>query len=328
MGCPEFPDSSPKEALMKKKIFFMTVMVFSLFITIFSQATSGRGKMSGIVTDAETGKPIEGVVVKLYCVRARSFHTSTPKTDDKGYWKAMYLRGGMWNIDFEKAGYETKKITFNVETTPSARKPSIDIQMRKIEGPALADTVLMEIDTANRLLNERKFDEALKSYLDIMAKNRELSGIEIVNLYIGNCYAMQEKYAQAVEYYQKAIEKYPKNKELIISIGNAYNNMHDFDNAMKWFQKISFEEIDNVDTLYNIGVIYYNKAKYEEAIKYFKKATEVFNEFAEGFYQLGMTYTALNKIPEALESLKRFMELDPESPNYETAKAIVDAFSK
>lgn len=303
-------------------------MVFVLVLSIFSQATSGNGKMSGIVTDAETGKPIEGVAVKLYCVRAKAFHSQPAKTNKEGEWKALYLRGGLWYLDFEKVGYETKKITFTLETTPGSKKPSIDIQMRKIEGPALEDMVLKEIDAANRLLIERKFDEALKSFKNIQEKNKEVSGIEIVNLYIGNCYAMMEEYSKSVEFYKKAVEKYPKNKELIISIGNAYNNIQDFDSAMEWFQKISFEEIDNVDTLYNIGIIYYNKARYEEAIKYFKKTTEIFNEFADGFYQLGMTYTALNKIPEALTALKRFMELDPDSPNYETAKAIVDAFSQ
>ena len=97
---------------------------------------------------------------------------------------------------------------------------------------------------------------------------------------------------------------------------------------MLWFNKVPFDELDNINTLYNIGVIFYNKAKYDEAVKYFKKSTEINNEFADGFYQLGMTYTAQNKIPEALAALKRFMELDPESPNYQTAKAIVEAFSK
>jgi hypothetical protein len=41
-----------------------------------------------------------------------------------------------------------------------------------------------------------------------------------------------------------------------------------------------------------------------------------------------MTHTALNQIPESLDALKKFMELAPDSPNFGTAKAIVDAFSK
>ena len=298
-----------------------------LLAPLFSQATSGRGKMSGVITDAETGKPVEGVTVKLYCLKARAYHRITPKTDKDGYWNALYLRGGLWHVDFEKAGYETKKISFDVETIPGAKKPSIDIQMRKIEGPALEETVLKELDAANNLVGEQKYDEALEKFNKILDANKELEGIAIVNLYIGNVYAVQEKFQKAIEYYEKAVEKYPKNMELLISIGNAYNNFNQYDKAMEWFQKVDLEDIHNVDTLYNIGVIYYNKANYDEAIKYFKKSTDVYSEFAQGYYQLGMTYTALNKIPEALAALKKFMELDPESPNFQTAKAIVDAFS-
>jgi tetratricopeptide (TPR) repeat protein len=63
-------------------------------------------------------------------------------------------------------------------------------------------------------------------------------------------------------------------------------------------------------------------------LKYFNKAIEINPEFAPAYYQLGMTYTALSKTTEAVEALKKFMELDPESPDFQTAKAIVDAFSK
>jgi tetratricopeptide (TPR) repeat protein len=311
-----------------KKLIIMGLLVFGLVFSIYSQATTGRGKMTGSVMDAETGEPVEGVTIKLYCVRAKAFHRVSPKTNKEGHWKAMYLRGGLWNVDFQKGGYETKKISFRVETTPGAKKPSIDITLRKIEGPALEDVILKEIDVANKLLSERKLSEAREKFEAILANNKDREGIAIVNLYLGNTYAMEENFPKAIEYYTKAIEKYPKNKELLISIGNAYNNMNRYEDAMIWFKKVSFEEIGNIDTLYNIGVILYNKAQYNDAIKYFEKSTQVDVEFSEGYYQLGMTYTALNKIPEALAALKKFMELDPESPNFQTAKAIVDAFSQ
>ena len=304
------------------------MLAFGLVFPLFSQATSGKGKMSGTVVDADSGQPIKGVAIKLYCIRARAFHRISPKTDKEGYWKAMYLRGGLWNIDFEKAGYETKKISFRVETTPGAKKPSIDVKLKKVEGPALEEIILKEIDVANKLVAEKKFSKAREKFFTLLEKNKDREGIAIVNLYIGNSFAMEENYPKAIEFYTKAVEKYPKNKELLISIGNAYNNMNRFDDAMIWFKKVSFEDIDNIDTLYNIGVILYNKAQYDDAIKYFQKSTQVFDEFGDGFYQLGMTYTALNRIPEALAALKKFMELDPDSPNFETAKAIVEAFTQ
>lgn len=311
-----------------KKIIILVLLSTVMMFPLFSQAVSGRGKMSGYVFDEETGKPLSEVTVKLYCLRAKAYYTPSPKTDSEGYWKALYLRGGMWNVDFEKVGYIPKKISFNVDTTPGTKKPQIEIKMKKMEGPSLEDKVINEIEKAKVLITENRIDAALENFNKIIEKYKDSAGIAIVNLYVGNCYALKDDYEKAIDFYKLAVKEYPKNKELIISIGNAYNNLNQYDNAMEWFKKLPFEEIDNINTLYNIGVIYYNKANYDEAVKYFKRATEINVEFADAFYQLGMTYTAQNKIPEALVALKKFMELDPESPNYETAKAIVEAFSK
>lgn len=311
-----------------KKIVLIITLIIGLSLALSSQATAGRGKMRGVVTDAQTGAPIEGVTVKLYCVKGAAYFKPSPKTDKEGKWKAFHIRGGMWNIDFEKVGYEPKKLSFNVDTRPGLRRDEIVIKMKKLEGPALDAGIVDEINKARDLLNDNKVQESIKEFETIKEKYKESSGIAIVNLYIGNAYSQLEEYAKAIESYKEALDKYPKHSGLILSIGNSYSNIDQPEKAMEWFRKIPFEEIDNTDTLYNIGVGFYNSFKYDEALKYFKKAIEINNEFAPAYYQLGMTYTAMSKTAEAVEALKKFMELDPESPDYQTAKAIVDAFSK
>ncbi len=312
---------------MKKLLIFVGIVVLS--VSLFSQAgTAGRGKLRGIVLDAQTGQPIEGVTVKLYSLKARAYLRPFPKTNKEGKWKALYIRGGMWNIDFEKVGYETVKTSVKVDTAPGRKRPIIKIAMKKIEGPVLEQSIVKEIEKGQNLLSQNKTDEALKLFLDIASKNQDKPGIAIVNLYIGNCYSKKEDYEKAIEYYKKALKKYPKNKNLILSIGNAYTNMKNEKAAMEWFNKLSFEDINNPDTLYNIGVSFYNAYKYDKAVKYFEKATKVNPDFADAYYLLGMTYTGMNKIPEAIKALERFMELAPDSPNYNTAKAVVDAFKK
>ena len=311
-----------------KKLFLITLIIVSLTLSLSSQATQGKGKMSGIVTDADTGEPIEGVTVKLFCVKANSYHAQTPVTNSKGEWRAMFLRGGPWHLDFIKVGYETKKISFNVETAPGRRKPSIDLTIKKIEGPGLEAEVVKEIEEATNLMGQHKLDEALAKYDMILEKYKETQGIAIVKLYVGNIHAMKEDYNKAIEFYKQAVEEFPKNKDLIISIGNAYNNLGDHTKAMEWFTKIPYAEISNMDTLLNIGIIFYNKSEYAEAVNYFKRCTEVSPDFADGYYHLGMSYTALNNIPEAVAALKKFMEMAPDSPNYEIAKAVVDAYAK
>ncbi|MFC2155761.1 tetratricopeptide repeat protein [Acidobacteriota bacterium] len=311
-----------------KKILLIITLIIGLSLVSFSQATAGKAKMRGVVLDAATGDPIEGVTVKLYLVKLAAYFRPSPKTDKYGKWKAFHIRGGMWNVDFEKVGYEPKKLTYNASSRPGTKLSVIEIKLKKMEGPALDASIVEEINKARDLLNSEKVQEAINEFTVIKEKYKESSGIAIVNLYIGNAYSQLEEYTKAIVSYKEALDKYPKHNGLILSIGNSYSNMDQPDKAMEWFRKIPFEDIDNTDTFYNIGVGFYNTFKYDDALKYFLKAVEINAEYAPAYYQLGMTYTAMSKTTEAVEALKKFMELDPESPDFQTAKAIVDAFSK
>jgi tetratricopeptide (TPR) repeat protein len=317
---------------MKVKKIFLIFVIAGVLVTawmptlLYPQLTKGIGKMNGLVTEEGTGQPIEGVTVKLFFPGANAYFTPAPKTDAEGKWRVNYVRGGLWNLDFSKDGYETKKISYYVDTRPGIAKQSIELQFRKLEGPAAAQSILDEINKAVALIAEKKFDQALTELQAIKEKFQGEPGVEIIYLHMGNCYSNKGNYQKAIECYMKTIGKFPNNTELILSIGNAYGNLNHFDKAMEWFGKLKIDDIGNIDTLYNIGVIAYNKGDFDRALTFFKKATEIDTEFAEGLYQLGMTYTALDKPKEAVEVLKKFMELDPKSPNYETAKAIVEAF--
>jgi tetratricopeptide (TPR) repeat protein len=310
---------------MKKVLIIVTLAVL-LTVSLFSQSgVVGKGKMKGIILDETTGQPLAGVTVKLYSVRAQNYYLPAPKTDNEGRWKVLYVRGGNWNIDFEKTGYETKKVAFPVNELAGIKQADIEIKMRKVAGISLSDEIIAELEKGNALFVEKKFTEALAAYDVILKKNPDAF---IIYKNIGNCYFTMEKYDQAVESYQKLFEKQPNNAEVITLIGNAYVNAKNMEKAMEWYQKIPFEEIKDTTTLFNIGVNLFNNNKNDLALNYFKKAVEVDAEFAAGYYQLGMTYTALNQIPEALAALQKFMELAPDSPDIATAKAIVDAFSK
>lgn len=319
---------------MKVKKIFLIVLIAGMLVTtwmptlLYPQLTEGRGKMNGTVTEEGTGNPLPGVTVKLFFPKANAYHTPEPKTDAEGKWRITYIRGGLWNLDFIKDGYETQKISYYVDVRPGIPKKSIDVQLRKLEGPAAAQSILDEINKAVALIAEKKIDQALTQLQAIKEKFQGQPGVEIVNLHMGNCYSQKGEYQKAIEFYLKSIEKFPNNKEIILSIGNAYGNLNDFDKATEWFNKLKIDDIGNTDTLYNIGVIAYNSGNFDRALTFFKKATDVDPEFSEGLYQLGMTYTALDKPKEAVEILKKFMEMDPKSPNYETAKAVVEAFEQ
>lgn len=302
------------------------VLLAALTGPAFAGLTKGRGKMSGSVVDGATGQPLQGVTVKLFYPKEKQFHKPFPVTDAEGKWRIHYVAKGRWDLDFVKQGYELKKISYVVDPTIGTKNPPIDVSLLKMEGPVAGADLMNEVEKAKGFIVAGNYDKAIKEMNTLLDKFKDDPGVNIVYLYMGNSYAMKNDYQKAIEFYQKALEKFPKNKELILSIGNAYNNTSDFDNAMKWFSKLAVDDIGNVDTLYNIGVIFYNKADFAGAVNYFKKSTEIDANFADGFYQLGMTLVALDKSTEAVTALEAFLKLAPDSPNAETAKAIIDAY--
>jgi tetratricopeptide (TPR) repeat protein len=308
-----------------KKVLIIAALVVFLAVSLSPQAVTGRGKIKGTVRDEKTGQGLPGVTVKLFSVKAQNYFRPFPVTDSEGKWKALFLRGGSWNIDFEKAGYETKKVSFPVNELAGAKQVDLDIKMRKIEGIVLTEDIISQLEKGNALFADKKYADALSVYESIYSKNPDAF---IILKNIGNCHFAMEKYEQAAQSYLKLFEKQPKSAEVMTLIGNSYSNAQNTEKAMEWYLKIPFEEISDTDTLYNIGANLTNNNKNDQALKYFARAVEVDAEFAPGYYQLGMTHTALNQIPEALAALNKFMELDPESPDFGTAKAIVDAFSK
>ncbi len=311
---------------MNKQKILAALLIGFLSISLLAQATQGKGRMKGLVVDKQSGAPLEGVTVKLFSVKANSYHTDSPLTEKDGTWKAIFLRSGLWNLDFSKVGYQTVKMSVNITTEAGSKIPEIRTEMIKVQGPQLDESVAKEVEKGQKLVAENRIGEALKVFEGLLTQFKESQGVAIVNMYIGNCHSRMENYQKAIEAYKMALAQFPDNQELIVSIGNSYTNLNQLDEAMSWFAKIKFEELTNIDTLYNIGTNYYNTQKFSDAAKYYLRATELSPDFAPAWYQLGMSYVAMDMKKETLTALKKFMELDPESPDFQAAKEIVAAY--
>ncbi len=304
---------------MKRVI--ISVIVFSFIASfMFSAAYTGKGKLKGFVYD-ENGKPLEGVTVKLFSLRAASGFSV--KTDSKGEWKAMWIRSGTWYIDFEKPGYEPKKISVNVKTY--TKNPIIEIKLKKLAGVNVNEEALKKIEKGNRLFAQKKYKEAIALFESVL---KDMPKLTLIYRNIGNCYFAMEKYDKAIENYKKAIQEKGDNTEIFVAIGNAYINKGENEKALEWYQKADVSKIKDYNVLYNIGVIFYNNFKYDKAAEFFKMAVDHNPEFADGWYQLGMTYVALNKVKEAIETLQKYLSLAPNSDKAPTVKSIIDALKK
>ena len=298
------------------------LLIFILLITTFvlSQGYKGKGRFKGIVFD-EQGNPLEGVKIKLYSLKASSgFETMT---DANGKWRAFYVRGGAWNIDFEKPGYMPKKISAQIKEYD--KNPDLEVKLKKIEGFVITDKLKEDLREGNKLFNEEKYEEAVEAYKHVVEESPDTY---IVYMNIGNCYFQMEKYDQAEEYYKKVLEKDPKNQEAMLLIGNCYSNRGDEKKALEWYNKIEFEKIDDPTVLFNIGSNFYTQSKFEEALKYYKKAVEIRKNFLDAIYQLGLTYLTLGNSQDAIKTFDNYLKFDQDSKRAYQVKGFIEFLKK
>ena len=307
-----------------RKFRFLSALLITPFLLsafLFSQDWTGQGRQVGYVYDEE-GSPLEGVKVKLFFTQTQTgFETMT---DDKGKWTAMGVKGGMWYIDFELAGYEPKKISTTILDYRQINKP-IEIALKKVEGLFVTEDMKEEYKKGIDLFNEGNFEESIAVFNTIVEK---FPDAYIVHLNIGHSYFQMENYDEAEKSYLKVLDSDSGNVDALVGVGNCFMNRNETDKAMEWYNKIELEKIKDPVVLYNVGTIYYNNSKFEEALKYYQKSVEVQEDFLDGRYQLGLTHLAMGSNAEAVTQFETYLKFDPDSSRAVQVKNFLDYLKK
>jgi adenylate cyclase len=132
---------------------------------------------------------------------------------------------------------------------------------------------------------------------------------------IGQGFAMQSKYAEAITLFQEALNTFDSIRfrsgvaNMLSNIGGCYFNMSDDTKAIEFYLKalrVSEEINDRLRTgtlLNNIGGVYQNKAAtHDKALEYFYNAIKICREIG---YAEGVGYASMN-IGEIYENRKQY----------------------
>jgi tetratricopeptide (TPR) repeat protein len=302
---------------MKKTTFILVSIFILMSLSLTAQTYKGKGRMSGFVFDQD-GNPIAEVTVKLFSMRAQAGFEI--QTDSEGKWVAAWLRGGGWNIDFEKFGYEPKKISVSIEEM-GKKLPPMEIRLNKIEGLIISDALKDELTQGNELFNAGNYTEAIAVYSKMLEDNPE---IYILNKNIGNAYFEMEDYDQAEAYYKKILDEDPEATDAKISIGNCYANRGDSAVALEWYNKVEFDSINDATVLYNIGTSLYNSGNYDESLRYYQRSVEIQPDNLDGIYQLGLCNLTLGNKDEAIKQFEKYLEIDSETQRATQVRGFLD----
>jgi tetratricopeptide (TPR) repeat protein len=286
------------------------------------QDWKGQGRIEGKVLD-EKGQPFADVVVKLELPGRGKTET---RTDKKGKWIIGGAAAGNWNIDFEHAGYLTKRITTSV--AESTRGRPIEVQLEKVPGPP--PEVLDAIAKGDEAYKAGRWAEARAHYETLLGHELISSRPDVVknlHMQLARCYSGEKNYAKELEHLEAVLATDPGNAQLLILAASEALQGDEalMQKGLELLQRVPDGAVDNPDIFFNIAVTFFNKQKIDEAITYYTKAVTLSPTYADGFFFRGNAYLNQGKTAEAKADYKRFLEVAPaDDSRVETVKKVLD----
>lgn len=302
----------------------MKALTRGLFITLtlvlaasvaMAQSHRGMGRAAGKVTN-ESGKPLEGVVVKLELPGAGGMEV---KTNKKGEWAAGGLARGQWQIDFELATYETRRI--NVSVAELTRTPPIEIVLKRDE----PSVVRVEVEKATALVNQKKWDEARAIYLALIEQHPNYTG---VYPFLAQTYYAEKKYDEAIKYLRIAVEKDPGDQTNKMLLANVLMETNRLDEGRQVMDTVDDSLIQDPAVFVNIGINLLNKNQADDALPYFEKAITRFPDKGDGYYYRALVRLQKGDTDGTRADLTKFLELSPDAPEAPAAKKALEQLKK
>ena len=121
---------------------------------------------------------------------------------------------------------------------------------------------------------------------------------------LGNQFASQNKFDQAIEKYSKAIGLDPLFYDAIVNRGLSKAAIDDFEGAMYDLNKAITIKPKGADGYYNRANIYSSQKKYEEAIKDYSKTIELNPNEGDAYANRGLSKLMLGYENEACKDAR------------------------
>lgn len=314
---------------------FLSVIVFFSFSSLEGQVR-GLARISGKVLD-EAENPIPNATVKVQALEVGGKRTeefeNTLTTDEEGAWKLAGLPSGFFKITVSAPGFIP--LSKNVEVSQININPQIILQLKRAEEFIGQDSDSSGIfEEGNALYEQGRYDEAIVSFLDFLEKNPMAYQ---VRFNIGNCYREKNELDSAQQEFETVLEMANAEEgpealkiqaKALAAIGELYVKRDDIEKARECFTQSLDRNPQDEILAYNVGEILFSNAKMDEALEYFTMAATIKPSWADPFLKLGYVYLNKTEYDKAKESFNKFLELDPDHPQAQSVRGILDYLEK
>ena len=253
-----------------------------------------QNRIGGVVRD-ETGSTIRGATVRAETggsVSSAAPVTLTTATDNRGRFVFVVVRSGEWRLTIEAPGFDPQTIPLSVRLGGAAA--NLDVKLDRREAPeafgALAGvdskSLSAQLAAAAALYDEGRHDQAIAAYREI----KELApALSLVNMQIGNSHLAKKSYAEAEAAYQEVLKS----------------------------------DTADANGLFAMGVLREAQGNTADAQSWYEKAAAADAIWTQPLMKLAALASAAGDRAAASRHLRRVVEIDPASPDGQTATALL-----
>jgi tetratricopeptide (TPR) repeat protein len=181
----------------------------------------------------------------------------------------------------------------------------------KAQTPA-AQTTASNFETARKLMQEGKYDEAISQLQALAAQNPKLPGLSHE---LGAGYYKKGDYLKATGYLKEAIEEDQKDSEAVQLLGLSYYLSGRPNEAIPLLEKVqTWYPFANVDAAYILGVSYIQVKNYPQARVAFARMFDVPADSAASYLFTARMLLRQEFDPIAEEYAQKAVAIDPKLP--------------
>ena len=314
---------------MTNKRMALLSLLLTLFVAVAAlpaaaQDWKGKGRVEGRVTDQD-GKPVAGATIQI---RVPDHPDQGPdlKTDARGRWAYLGLRGGDWKITIEAPGYMTGETVYSV--SEFERRNPINYSMKpvpKVEAAssAVPPEITEAVKAGNEALEQKRWADARAAFEKVLPVAPDNAGLMMA---LARSYSGEGNTEKAVEMLRRITEKDAANWGAWMLMANMLLEKGKLEEGRAALEHVPPQSVTDPNVFINVGVLFMNQKKNDEAEGYFTKAVDAAPGQYDPYYYRGLARIGLNKNDAAREDLQKVVELAPkDSSEAKEAQQLLEA---
>ncbi|PKU21829.1 tetratricopeptide repeat protein [Telmatospirillum siberiense] len=131
---------------------------------------------------------------------------------------------------------------------------------------------------------------------------------------LGNALQKQNRMAEAIKCYQRAVTLKPDYAVGHYNIGRMFQGLGQLNEAISAYKQALMHVQNDVDTYYNLGNAFRDQGNFDEAVSCYERVITLKPDYAEGYNNLAAVFQEHDKLDNAIICSERAILLKPDLP--------------